>query len=120
MKNRVRFSLFCEPNEGRNFEVLKELLSSAGVLFEIQKREEGSPIPYELRIEYDESQLRKSMTRNAGAGRKFANRTISLEEIEKRLKNETAEEIAESLGLSRATFFRKLKEAREYNRDEIF
>ena len=119
MKNRVRFSLFCEPIESREFDVLKELLSSAGVTFEVEKREEGSPIPYELRIEYDESQLRRSMTRCAGANRKFTNRVVSRKEIEERLKTETAEEIAESLGVSRSTLFRKLKAAREYDRENL-
>lgn len=118
MKNRVWFSLFSKPNECRDFEVLKELLSSAGVTFEVQK-EDGSPIPYELVIEYDESQLRRSMTRCAGTNRKFTNRVVSRKEIEERLKTETAEEIAESLGVSRSTLFRKLKVAREYDRENL-
>lgn len=59
------------------------------------------------------------MTRLAGKPRKRFGR-FNLEEIEERIKNSSAQAVADELGISRSTLFRRIKEAKECFEDEIF
>lgn len=72
----------------------------------------------------DDEKFHRAKTRLAGrklkpvkSGGYIVNVTVM--EIEERMKSETANEIAASLGISRATLFRRLKFAREFGIDEI-
>lgn len=75
-----------------------------------------------LDFDFDDKKIKTLLTRNAGRKEKFLNRTaVPVAEIRSRMDNgEQADEIAASLGVSRATLFRKLKHAKDNNLDELF
>ena len=66
-----------------------------------------------LIISYDEENVNRRLKRNAGAKRKYIFEDVRPEDVRKRMKTESAEAIAQSFGISRASLFRKLKEAEE-------
>lgn len=67
-----------------------------------------------LIIEYNQREVYKKLHRGRGRQKKRINRRIlSIKEVEEMIKCRGAERTAEELGISRATLFRRLKEARE-------
>lgn len=74
-----------------------------------------------LNFNYESDDIRQKMSRGAGLICKNANAVyISVEECLLRMKDgETAEKIAEELGISRATLFRRLKAAKKRKISEI-
>lgn len=72
-----------------------------------------------LRISYDGDKVKETFSRSAGRHRKYLDNYVSVEEIRERMKTESAEEVATSLGISRSTLFRKLKRAAVNEFDEI-
>lgn len=72
-------------------------------------------------IRYDRQEVYRKLHRSRGGNKKKMNRSyIKVEEVRKRMETENADEIAESLGISRATLFRRLKQAEEKNEKYIF
>lgn len=72
-------------------------------------------------IRYDRQEVYRKLHRSRGGDKKKMNRSyIKVEEVRKRMETENADEIAESLGISRATLFRRLKQAEEKNEKYIF
>ena len=72
-------------------------------------------------IRYDRQEVYRKLHRSRGGNKKKMNRSyIKVEEVKKRMETENADEIAESLGISRATLFRRLKQAEEKNEKYIF
>lgn len=118
MVNWVILGLTHTPDEANNerLEELNQLLNSLGVKFET-KESDNFPL---LAITYDPEKIRKKLSRGAGAKPKFMDRTVLVDDIKHRMENETADEIAKSLGVSRSTLFRKLKHAEEAGFDYIF
>lgn len=111
------FMLYSVPDddEKKNLEKLNELLSKLNASAEFRKVKDYCF----LRIAYDTNDVQKICSRGAGRPKKYLNSISTVEEVRERMKNETAEDIAESLGISRSTFFRKLKEI-EKNGGEYF
>lgn len=72
-------------------------------------------------ISYDRQEVYRKLHRSRGGDKKKMKRSyIKVEEVRKRMETENADEIAESLGISRATLFRRLKQAEEKNEKYIF
>lgn len=72
-----------------------------------------------LYMAYDENEIERKHKRKAGRRRDmtiFIKHKVSPQEARERMQNgEKAEDIAKEIGISRAYFFRKLKEAEENN-----
>lgn len=67
-----------------------------------------------VKINYDKFEFKKIRARGAGRPSKRMKKTVKTEEICKRMKNETASQVAEDLGISRETLYRKLRAAKQY------
>ena len=72
-----------------------------------------------LKIRYDKETIRKIKSRKAGAKSIKLKRKISIKEVEKWIDVTTAKEVAEELGVSRSTLFRRIKEAKKQGVDYI-
>ena len=96
---------------------INEVLSKIHMSLKIKNSTYEEKQLHHLVIEYDMNDVRKAITRNAGRIRKGTAFCVTPMEIRERMKTESAEEIAQSLGISRSTLFRKLKNAEEYNQE---
>lgn len=68
---------------------------------------------------WEDQEVEKAITRNAGAHKKYLRKRISVEEVRKRIQESNAEQVAFELGISRSTLFRKLKYAEENGEDTL-
>lgn len=82
------------------------VFQKSGVILEVDNVNNSNV----LKINYDTEKNK----RGAGRKQKFVQGTYTLSDIERMLKETNAEEVAMKLGISRATFFRKLKKSREW------
>ena len=94
-----------ETEEVKKIEIFNNLFNNQGVHLEILNLKNTY-----LKINYD---TRKNK-RNAGRKKKFVQGTYTLSDVEEMLKKSGSEAVANELGISRATFFRKLKKSREW------
>lgn len=86
-------------------EEFNRVFQKSGVILEVENINNLNV----LKINYDTEKNK----RGAGRKQKFVQGTYTLNDIEQMLKKTSAEEVAMKLGISRATFFRKLKRSRE-------
>lgn len=120
MKRFTILHTYDDPKKDRSLQDLLHHLEHIGIKCDIKdkEREYGN---YSLILEWDTNDVQQKTTRNAGAKRKHISlKDRKVEDIRKRMETESAEEVAKSLGISRATLFRKLKEAEEMEDDEIW
>ena len=96
---------------------LNEIMNRFGISLKTYQSESGYDY---LTIKYDTEQAEEKISRGAGAKPKFMDRTVPIDEINQRMANESAEEVAKSLGISRSTLFRKIRYAKEAGFDYIF
>lgn len=109
-----------DPREDSSKMEFLAMLERLGITYEIVDGREKYHCFY-VNFKWDEYKMQKKLTRNAGAKRKHVPwNQNKVEDIRKRMETESAEVVAKSLGISRATLFRKLKEAEELNEDRIF
>ena len=75
-----------------------------------------------LTLVFDENELEQKRTRNAGIKVKYNDEAYdeTYGSIKRRLKTETQEAVAKSLGMSRMTLYRKLKKAEEMDAGDDF
>ena len=86
---------------------LGEILNSIGI--EMNLTNNGTMI-----VKYDLPNVKKLLKRGAGAHKKVAKKTMEVADAKLLMDSgETAEHLAEDLGISRRTFFRRLKSAEE-------
>lgn len=91
---------------------LNVILNKIGCKAEIKKYTSEYGTSLGLEIEYDTQKIEKKLNRNAGRKKARCEFAIETQEIRERIKKgEKAETIANELGISRSTLFRKLKEA---------
>ncbi len=97
-----------------------ELLQS--VLKELKIETEYDSSNNVLKFSFDTSVIKKLRTRNAGAKVKELNDLYSMREIEEMQKTMTGAQIANAIGISRALYFKRLKEHREkgYRESDLF
>lgn len=90
-------------------EALRKMLENVGI--EIEKRETSGDHARFI-IKFDTTAFKKKMGRSAGRHEKYAFESLTLQEYKRRIAaGETAAMIADSLGLSRATLYRRVKAA---------
>lgn len=121
MTDSCFFTLALKPNDFniKRINELNELLSQNGISFNLSEdKEANNDTYYSLIINYDTDIIQHKINRNAGANKKYIGQ-ISTATIRERMKTESAEAIAADLGISRATLFRRLKNAEEWNIDII-
>lgn len=100
--------------EQEKIEQLQFLLGSIGATFEIVKPEKECGIAAFLVIKYEE----KRVTRNAGRRCKYIN--VSVEELEKEIKETSVETVAQRLGIGKSSLYRRLKKAKDNGYDTVF
>lgn len=71
-------------------------------------------------ISYDKQEVYRKLYCSRGEDKKKNRSYIKVEEIRKRMETENDDEIAESLRISRATLFRRLKNTEEKNEKYVF
>ena len=104
----------------KEIENLNKILADVGVKIETEELPENYSNYESVTIKYDILQYEKIKARGAGRPRKRVKKDITVEEIRKRMQNETAESIAKELGISRQTLFRKLKEAKKFDSKYLY
>lgn len=119
MKDHISFVLspYCSDSDHRGVEKLNTILKPLGICVELKELDRTNILTFN----YDTDVLMQKATRKAGAKRKHLNTwKVSVAEIRARMETESADDVAKSLGISRSTLFRRLKEADEFGDETIF
>lgn len=99
-----------------DFEELKELLGGIGISVRCRNEDELESVSFS----WDDKAARKKMSRGAGAKEKGIvdekGYCMRLSEVETLMAELGADKTAEKLGIGRATLFRRLKKARDYQK----
>lgn len=98
---------------------INKMFEKVGMTIELKKIEDSEEY-YSLLIGYDAEKYEKTTKRNAGLKLRGIDYDVTVEEIRNRMKTESAEKIASSLNIGRATLFRKLKAAEENKKKHLF
>lgn len=108
----INFTLDKETAENKeSFNQLEELLAPFGIRVNLRSNV--------LTIGSTEEEIVRKTTRYAGRKKLELAKAWDLKEIEKWIAATSAAEVAEKLGVSRTTLFRKIKAAREANENVI-
>lgn len=102
---------------------LNEILNNLGVTFEIiQEETTAKKTTNYLTISCNTQKMKEKMQRNAGRKPSVVKNAYTIGEIKEMAAELTAEEIAKRLGISRSTYFRKLKMYAEckYTEKDLF
>lgn len=117
--NREKIRIRIDEEFSSEFDKLFNLLKMMKIDCRTETKEKesmsGHPFTDEYFIvEYDRQEVFRKLYRSNGRKRTRMNCiALSVEEARKRIEEETAEEVAKSLGVSRRTLFRRLAEAEE-------
>ena len=93
---------------------INEIFGEIGINIEIGDLQKSGSQHKCVIINYDTLVFEEAKKRKAGRPSKRMKKLIKTEEVCKRMENETASQVAEDLGISRETLYRKLKAAKEY------
>ncbi len=94
-----------------NTREVKEILKRIGIHVDVK---DAGANCIEIKLDYDLYASMNACTRNAGRKTKDAFRALTLEDYRKRRgRGQTMDEIAEYVGLSRSTLYRRVKAAEE-------
>ncbi|MBQ7918821.1 MAG: hypothetical protein IJ324_02625 [Lachnospiraceae bacterium] len=95
---------------------INQMIDSLGIRFIHDTTAGGESI---LKIQFDTKKIEKNKKRGAGRPRNYRTSTFSYGDIYKwRSEGKTTKEIIETLHCSRATYYRRLKEAKDWNTSE--
>lgn len=113
---------FIQPGGIDSVEKIKKvseldgLLSQVGISLELEEHRTKSDVYTSLAISYNPQKIKEKLKRNAGRKGSIITGDWTVGQIRERMEQgEIAEDIAKELGVSRATLFRKLKEAEDHN-----
>lgn len=115
--NSEKIKIRIDKENKVEFEKLFDLLKTLKVDCSIETEEKESMSGYTYAdeyfiAEYDRQEVFRKLYRSAGRKKTRMNCiALSVEDARKRIEDETAEEVAKSLGVSRRTLFRRLEEA---------
>lgn len=99
---KIEIKTICEGTA--HIHELIEIMEKAGISMDIDEEY--------LTITYDTNDVWHSYTRNAGRHR-IESSNISVKEAEQMIRDSSAIETAKVLGISKATLYRRIKEAKE-------
>lgn len=120
-KNIETITLKIDKEQESEFEKLSNILKMMNIDYDIDYGDPTRENQKKLIIEYDHYELYKKLHRSFGRKRKRINRNyFSVKDAEYFIKNKGAEWLANELGISRATLFRRLKKAREEGSSYIY
>ena len=119
MNEYISIALDGEPDQ-ESIAQLNELLRLAGASADIYRNEHYNYLA--LTIKYDKEVVEQKRTRGAGRNKMQSDRACTYGQVLAMLKENTAQDVAAYLGMSRATLFRRLKEYKKNRRqlEEIF
>lgn len=115
--NREKIRIRIDEEFSSEFDKLFNLLKMMKIDCRTETKEKESMSGYPFVdeyfiVEYDRQEVFRKLYRSRGRKRTRMNCiALSVEEARKRIEEETAEEVAKSLGVSRRTLFRRLAEA---------
>ena len=112
-KIKIRIDKESKIEFEKLFDLLKMLKVDCSIETEEKESMSGCPYADEYFIaEYERQEVFRKLYRSAGRKKTRMNCiALSVEEARKRIEEETAGEVAKSLGVSRRTLFRRLEEA---------
>ena len=95
---------------------INEMIECLGIVFVHDTTPGGESI---LKIQFDTKKIEKCKKRGAGRPRNYRSSAFSYGDIYRwRSEGKTTKEIIETLECSRATYYRRLKEAKDWNTSE--
>lgn len=121
MQEHIRFWLDKPGKEEEKYlSTLNTLLKPSGASATIKKKVLSNiqETIYFLDVQYDYEEYIVKSSRNAGRKKTYLD--CKVDEIKDRIKEEGVDQVAHNLGVSRATLYRRLKEAKENDYDGIF
>lgn len=115
MADVIKIKLDESENE-KSIELLQSILKELKVNTEFDNNTKY------MKFSFDATGLKIFRTRNAGAKVKELKALYSMKEIEEMQKTMTGKQIANEIGISRALYFKRLKEHREkgYRESDLF
>lgn len=127
VKDVNKYLHFIQPGEIDDVEKIEKvselnnILSQVGVSLELEEHRAENDIYTSLAIRYNPQKIKEKLKRNAGRKGSVITGDWTVGQIRERMKQgETAEDIAKELGVSRATLFRKLKEAEDRTSKNLY
>lgn len=100
-------------------EVVSELNSKLGEYGLIVTREPSDSGRECVTIKFDAYKFKKKAGRNAGAKHKNVGVRMTFDEIKAAIDAKSAQEVADELGISKSTLYRRIKEAELYGDDGV-
>lgn len=125
LKERLRFYVDgSKDTMDDNIKKLERILKRIGITLKLENSEITDLAGTErqkgcLVFEYDESEVRRKLTRNAGSVRNISC-DYTYEEVAKMIEESSQKEVAKKLGVGYATLQRKLYEVRDEGYSSFF
>lgn len=122
MQEFLSFSLNQSDNLTESVDKLRELLSHLGASVNLSEYPSSSKAQSSyifMSITYDSQTVKKKVTRGAGPkrGRNQNPKNLTWGEVMKLRESHTAKEVAEMLGISRDTFYKRIRKRSEFSED---
>ncbi len=96
---------------------LNERLNDYGFSINLENVESGEQC---VSINFDTQTFKAKTSRRAGQKPKCLGRKYELDELKKKIARLGAEEVANAIGVSRSTLYRRMKEAENVNSNDVY
>lgn len=114
MREEIIFKLKDETGVSEKTASLNRILRGTGIDVNFDATSEC------LKFNYETTCVEKKRTRGAGRNRVVTDITYTVKDVRELCKNHSKQEVCEILGVSRATFYRRLKEAEQKSDNSSF
>ncbi len=114
MKESYTLKIRKTPETEQIINRLRDVLAVSGIEIEY------FPVRESLKFNFDTSAVRDRATRHAGRKKKTDELRLTVGEVKEMLQNGRPKEIWEILGISKATFYRRIKQMEEKSDTDWF
>lgn len=123
MENFKTIDFVCDGHQDENtllkVSELNSLLEDLGVSIIVRNTTHNNTDYSYIAFKCDTEKLDNFRSRGAGRKKAQTNDIYFADQVREMMKTKTADEVAKSMGISRATLFRRLKHADETGNDNI-